>query len=84
MISPVLLAHLRNITVRELTNALERDGFAYRRGKGASRVYRHQDGRRTVVHYHHGGDTLPLGTLRKVLEGAGWTDDDLRRLRLVY
>jgi predicted RNA binding protein YcfA (HicA-like mRNA interferase family) len=83
MIAPDLLEQLRNVPIREIVSALERDGFTYRSGKGSSRVYRHPDGRRTVVHYHRGSDTLPLGTLRKVIEGAGWSDGDLRRLRLV-
>lgn len=83
MISPRLIEQLRNVPVRELIAALERDGFVARAGKGSSRVYRHPDGRRTVIHYHHASDTLPLGTLRKVLEGAGWADDDIRRLKLV-
>jgi len=46
-------------------------------------VYRHADGRRVVIHYHHGGDTLPLGTLRNVLAGARWTEADLGRLGLL-
>jgi predicted RNA binding protein YcfA (HicA-like mRNA interferase family) len=83
MIAAHLLQRLRNIPVRELIGALERDGFVYRRAKGSGRVYRHPDGRRAVVHYHHGGDTLPLGTLRNVLTGTRWTDADLERLGLL-
>lgn len=33
--------------------------------------------------FHHPGDTLTPGTLADILAGTGWTDDDLRRLRLV-
>ncbi len=78
-----LARRLRNTPVRELISALERDGFTYRRTRGSSRVYRHSDGRRTVVHYHRSGDTLPLGTLRSVLDGTGWTQEDLERLGLI-
>ena len=35
-----------------------------------------------VIHYHHGGDTLPLGTLHDFLAGARWTEADLERLGL--
>ena len=63
MISSHLLQQLRNTSVRELIQALERDGFTFRRTRGAGRVYRHPDGRRAVIHYHHARDTLPLGTL---------------------
>ena len=79
MIPPHLLQQLRNIPVRELIAALERDGFTYRRLSGSGRVYRHSDGWRVVIHYHHSSDTLPLGTLRSVLTGTRWTEADLRR-----
>ena len=72
MSSPQDLARLlKNTPVRELVGALERDGFSYRRTRGSSRVYRHEDSRRAVVHYHHGNDTLPLGTLRSAVSGTG-------------
>lgn len=83
MIPPRLVKQLRNTSVAELLHALERDGFTYRRARGSGRVYRHPDGRRAVIHYHHGGDTLPVGTLRSVLTGTRWTEGDLRRLDLV-
>ncbi|MBI3108274.1 MAG: type II toxin-antitoxin system HicA family toxin [Candidatus Rokubacteria bacterium] len=46
-------------------------------------MYRHPDGRRIVIHYHHGGDTLPIGTLRQIREATRWAEDDLRRLGLL-
>lgn len=36
-----------------------------------------------TIHYHHGGDTLPIGTLRSVLEATRWTEGDLKRLGLL-
>lgn len=78
-----MIDRLRNVPVRKLILALERDGFVYRRSKGSQRVYRHSDGRRVVIHYHHGGDTLPAGTLKQILEATRWTEDDFRRLGLV-
>ena len=74
---------LRNTPVRQLVAALERDGFVYRRSKGSGRLYRHSDGRRVVIHYHRGNDTLPHGTLRSVLGSARWSENDLRRLGLI-
>ncbi|HAZ27584.1 TPA: hypothetical protein DCY67_03055 [Candidatus Acetothermia bacterium] len=75
---------LRKITSRELCAALERDGFAFDRQRGSTRVYYHpQDGRRAVVAYGHPGDTLPPKTLKAILEDLGWTEDDLKRLRLL-
>lgn len=78
-----MIEELRNVPVRKLVRALERDGFAYRRARGSQRVYRHPDGRRVVIHYHHGGDTLPVGTLTQILEATRWREEDLRRLGLL-
>ena len=83
MIPPQVIQRLRNTPVRQLIAALQRDGFLYRRTKGSGRVYRHPDGRRAVVHYHHANDTLPIGTLRNVLFGTRWTEADLKRLSLL-
>lgn len=78
-----MIDELRNLAVRRLVHALEQDGFTYRRRKGSQRVYRHADGRRVVVHYHRGSDTLPPGTLRQILDATRWTEGDLRRLGLL-
>jgi len=78
-----MIHKLRNAPVRDLIRALEQDGFEYRRRKGRQRVYRHAEGRRVVIHYHHAKDTLPPGTLKSFLEATRWNEDDLRRLGLI-
>ena len=79
-----LVHRLRNTPVRELVQALERDGFILkRRTRRRSHIYAHPDGRIVVVHYHKGSDTLPRGTLKSFLSGTRWTEDDLRRLGLI-
>ncbi len=75
---------LRNTPVRKLVNALLHDGFLLEREtRSGGRIYRHPDGRITVIHYHHGNDTLTRQTLRSVLEAIGWTENDLRPLKLI-
>jgi len=74
---------IHNMPVGELVRALERDGFTYKRRKKSGRLYCHPDGRRGVIHYHKSSDTLPIGTLRSLIQGARWTEDDLRRLNLI-
>ncbi len=74
---------LRNVPVRRLIRALEQDGFVYRRAKGSQRIYRHPDGRLVVVHFHHGGDTLPVGTFKQILDATRWTEEDFRHLGLL-
>jgi len=78
-----MIHKLKNIPVRDLLRALEQDGFQYRKRKGSQRVYRHSDGRRVVVHYHHPKETLPPGTLQNFLQGTRWTEGDLKRLGLI-
>ena len=78
-----MIHELKNTAVRELIRAIEQDGFQYKRRKGSQRVYRHPDGRRVVIHFHHAKDTLPPGTLKNFLHGTRWTEADLIRLRLI-
>lgn len=73
----------RGLSARRLIRALEADGFRLRRVRGSHRIYHHGDGRRVVVAYHGLNDTFPIGTLRAMIEDAGWQDDDLRRLGLL-
>jgi predicted RNA binding protein YcfA (HicA-like mRNA interferase family) len=81
---PALVHLLRNTPVRELVSALRRDGFVLEREtRTGGRIYSHPDGRLTVIHYHHGSDTLTRRTLRSVLEATRWTLEGIRRLRLV-
>lgn|GEM_PF-6782271 len=64
------LVHLlRNTPVRELVNALKKDGFSLQREtKTGGRIYSHPDGRMTVIHYHRGSDTLR--SLRRLWRAA--------------
>jgi predicted RNA binding protein YcfA (HicA-like mRNA interferase family) len=78
-----MISKLKNTPIRDLIRALEKDGFQYTRRKGSQRVYRHPDGRRVVVHYHHAKDTLPPGTLRSFIQGTKWDEADLKRLNLI-
>ncbi len=75
---------LRNLTAREIINALARDGFVFHNQRGSHQRYRHLDGRRVTVTFHRASDTFPIGTLRSMIEiQAQWTEDDLRRLNLL-
>lgn len=74
---------LRNITTREMVNALKRDGFRQTQKKGGHLIFRHLDGRRVAVSYHRSGDTFAPKTLKNMLDQARWTLDDLKRLKLI-
>ena len=76
---------LRNTPVRELIRALERDNFSLRRTtQTGGHIYVHSDKeRRVVIHYHHGSDILKRKVLRNILEATRWTEEDIRRLKLI-
>jgi predicted RNA binding protein YcfA (HicA-like mRNA interferase family) len=75
---------LRSITARHLITALEADGFTLNRQKGSHRHFKHPDGRRVTVSFHHASDTFRPGTLWSMIElQAQWTEEDLHRLGLL-
>ncbi|HMD99047.1 MAG TPA: type II toxin-antitoxin system HicA family toxin [Terriglobia bacterium] len=75
---------IRSLTAREVIAALTRDGFYFIRQKGSHQRYGHADGRRATVAPHGGGDTFTIKTLKSIIETqARWTEDDLRRLKLL-
>ncbi len=81
---PILYSRLRNLTTRQIVRALLRDGFELRRGRGGHRQYAHVDGRRVTIPFHRPSDTFRLKTLSTIIERqAKWTEDDLRRLKLL-
>jgi len=77
-------SHLRSLTARRLLAALEKDGFSLARQTGSHRHYKHSDGRRVTISFHHSSDTFRPKTLRSMIEiQAQWKYDDLVRLELV-
>ena len=76
---------LRNITALSFTKALERDGFIFKsKSKGGHRIYKHPEtGIRISVPFHHSGQTFGPGLIGQLIKSAGWSDEDLVRLRLV-
>jgi len=75
---------LRSLTARVIIRALVRDGFLLDRQSGSHRLYRHPDGRRVTVTFHHSAQTFAPKTLRSMIElQARWSEHDLRRLRLI-
>ena len=72
----------RNVTARRLITALKRDGFRKTHQTGSHATYRQGD-RRVMVAIHSLGVAVPTGTLHRIISDAGWSEDDLRRLRLL-
>ena len=77
-------AQLRSLTARELTSALIRDGFVLDRQTGSHHHYYHPDRRRVTVSFDRPGETFRFKTLKAMIDlQARWTEDDLRRLKLL-
>ncbi len=75
---------LRSLSLRQIEKALRKNGFELKRKKGVTRFYKHPDGRRVNLHWHNPNQELKIGTLKEVLENeAEWTEEDLRRLKLL-
>ena len=77
-------SRLRSLRARKLIRALKKDGFYEERSKGALRLFKHRDRRRTTIHLHNMGQTFAVGTLKAIIEEqAKWTGADLERLGIL-
>ncbi len=77
-------ARLRSLTARELTHALLKDGFRFRRQVGSHQRYAHEDGRRVTVRFSQPGDTFGIKNLKSMIEmQACWNEADIERLGLL-
>lgn len=73
---------LKNKTPNHLISALKKDGWRPDRRRGAVQVYLHSDGRRVTIHFHSKG-SYPPKLLQGLLTVIGWTEKDLRRVKLI-
>jgi len=74
---------VKNVTADDLTSALERDDWELEPNcKGAILVYRNSAGNRVGIHYHP-KKTYGPKLLKGLLEDIGWSEDDLKRLKLI-
>ena len=78
-----MIGQLKNTPAREWIRALEHDGFVARKSKGSHHLYQHADGRRVLIVYNKLSDTFGPKTIKQLLEGSGWQEGDLKRLRLL-
>jgi predicted RNA binding protein YcfA (HicA-like mRNA interferase family) len=74
---------IRNVTAEELCGALVRNGWILDAARGAVRAYwQETTGKRVTIHYHP-GKTYGERLLRALIDDIGWSEDDLKRLKLV-
>ena len=73
---------IKNKSPKDLMGALEKDGATLDITRGAVQVYRYPDGRRITIHYHP-NKTYGPKFIKGILDDIGWSEDDLRRLKLI-
>ena len=73
---------LKNKTPKDLMLALEKDGAMLDTTRGAVQVYRYPDGRRVTIHYHP-HKTYGIKLIEGLISDIGWTEEDLKRLKLI-
>jgi len=79
---PHVWSQLKNKSADDLISALKKDGWNPDEKIGAQQVWRHPDGRRVSIHYHP-KKTYGPKLLKALLEDIGWTESDMRRLKLI-
>lgn len=81
---PHLWSQVKNLTAAELRGALERDGYVLEGARGAVLgFYKAASPPRRVTIHFHPQKTYGPKLLQALLKDAGWTEEDLRRLKLV-
>ena len=78
-----MIEQLKNVKAREWLSALEHEGFYLRKGRGSHHIYQRPDGRRVLIVYHSLGDTFGPKTIKAILQDTHWTEEDLKRLKLI-
>ncbi len=71
------------LNARELISSLIHDGFSFDRGDGSHQIYYHPDRRRVTVIFHGGNSTFKRKTLKSIIDQTRWTEEDLKRLKLI-
>lgn len=75
-------SQLKNLSADDFIAALKRDEWVLDETRGAEQVYRKPDGRRVSIHYHP-GKTYGPNLLKGLLDDAGRSLKDFRRLKLI-
>jgi predicted RNA binding protein YcfA (HicA-like mRNA interferase family) len=58
-------------------------GFPMTGGDGSHQIFYHTDRRRVTVVFQGAGSTFTRKTLKSMINQACWTEEDLRRLKLI-
>ncbi len=74
---------LKNKTAKQLIDALERDGWERKLKRGAIQSFKNTStGQILTIHYHP-NKTYGPKLLKHLMAKTGWSEEDLRRLKLI-
>ena len=73
---------LKGISAKELISALERDKWVRDCTVGAEQIFRKGPGRRVSIHVHP-SKTFGPKLLKSLLADIGWTEKEMRDLKLI-
>lgn len=73
------MSKLTIISSRDMAKILETLEFKEIRQKESHKIYKHKDGRTTVIPFH--GENLGRGLIRKILKDIEITSDEYEKLR---
>jgi predicted RNA binding protein YcfA (HicA-like mRNA interferase family) len=69
--------HFPVCSAKEIIKVLRQHGFLLVGQSGSHQKWRHSNGRQVIVAMH-GSKTIPIGTLKSIIEGSGLSVDDFR------
>jgi len=73
------MSKLTIIPSKDMAKILETLGFKELRQKGSHKIYKHMDGRITVIPFH--GEDLGRGLIRKILKDIEISPDEYEEIR---
>lgn len=79
---PNVWNQVKNLTCDEIISALKKDLWEQDTKRGAELVYK-KGNRRVVIHYHPRKTYRSAKLLNNLIEDIGWSEADLRRLKLI-
>jgi predicted RNA binding protein YcfA (HicA-like mRNA interferase family) len=74
---------LKNLTADELISALKRDGWQPDECRGAFHPFIDPATRNRIIIHYHPQKTYGPNLLKGLLDDIGWTEEDLKRLKLI-
>jgi predicted RNA binding protein YcfA (HicA-like mRNA interferase family) len=77
---------LKNITADDLIQALKKDGYEKdpsSRDATIAFIKKIENGHKRIVIHYHPGKTYGPALLKALLDDIGWSESDMRRLKLI-